>query len=128
MLYTSLVIHQRALAMAQVKSAARVFAQDILLLRERSLSGSDCGHITISNDCKGYWVYRRPNLVEKKRGFALAGSENVRFYSIPAYVIRFSINGVPSVSGTYTLQHAKVSSAKAAVSLQPVTGRVRIEW
>lgn len=127
MLYMGLAAYQRILAAAQVESAARMFAQDILSMRDRALSGMDVGHIVLDNDGKRYWIYRRPNLVEKKRGFASAGSESIRFVSIPANVIRFSINGVPQTSGNYILQHERFSSAKVCISLQPVTGRVQLE-
>lgn len=127
MLYTGFTAYQRILAIAQVESVARMFAQDIVIVQGRALSGSDFGYLELSSGRKGYWVYRGPNLVEKKRGFASVGSESVRFSSIPAYVIRFSSNGSPSTSGNYILQHEKVSSVKVRVSLQPVTGRVQIE-
>ncbi len=126
-LYMGISGYEKSLAAVQVESAAREFAQDILLIRERALAGSDLGFIEVSNGHKGYWVYRRPNLVDKKRGFASGGSEAFQFISIPAYVISFSINGSPSASGIYILQHERIKSAQVKVSLQPVTGRVRIE-
>ena len=119
--------YEKALAGAQVESAAREFAQDILRTRERALAGSDLGFVELSSGRKGYWVCRRPNLVVKKRDFASAGSMALQFSSIPAYVIRFSINGAPSASGSFILEHEKIPSVQAKVSLQPVTGRVRIE-
>ena len=72
-------------------------------------------------------VYRRPNLVDKKRDFASAGSSALQFSSIPAYIIKFSVNGSPSATGVFVLQHEKFRSVQAKVSLQPVTGRVRVE-
>jgi len=127
MLYTGVKAYQSVLVMAEAENAAREFAQDILLVRERALAGNDLGYIELNSGRKGYWVYRRPNLLDKKRGFASAGSAALRFSSIPSYVIRFSINGVPSTSGTYVLQHERFSSVQVHVSLQPVTGRVLIE-
>ena len=126
-LYMGTTGYEKALAAVQLETAAREFAQDILLTRERALAGSDLGFIELSNSRKGYWVYRRPNLVYKKRGFASGGSEAFQFSSIPAYVIRFSINGSPSASGIFVLQHERIKSAQFKVSIQPVTGRVRIE-
>lgn len=126
-LCAGIVGYEKILAAVQVENAAREFAQDILLTRERAMAGSDLGFIELNSGRKGYWVYRRPNLVDKKRGFASGGSESIRFCSIPAYIIRFSINGSPSASGLFILQHEKVRSAQVTVSLQPVTGRVRIE-
>ena len=126
-LYMGISGYEKSLAAVQVESAAREFAQDILLIRERALAGSDMGFIEVSNGCKGYWVCRRPNLVDKKRGFASGGSETFQFTSIPAYKIRFSINGSPSASGIFILQHGRIKTVQVKVSLQPVTGRVRIE-
>ena len=126
-LYMGIASYEKTLAAVQVENAAREFAQDILRTRERALTGSDLGFLELSSGRKGYWVYRRPNLVEKKRGFASGGSEAFQFSSIPAYVIKFSINGSPSASGLFILQHDRIKSAQVKVSLQPVTGRVRIE-
>ena len=126
-LYMGISGYEKSLAAVQVENAAREFAQDILLLRERALAGSDIGFIELSSERKGYRVYRRPNLVDKKRGFASDGSETFQFSSIPAYIIRFSINGSPSASGIFILQHERIKTAQVKVSLQPVTGRVRIE-
>ena len=126
-LYMGFAGYEKSLAMVQVESAARVLAQDLQLTQKRALAGSDGGYIIFSNDHKGYWVYRRPNLVDKKRDFASAGSETLRFSRIPAYKIRFSVNGSPSASGQFILQHEKIKSAQVKVSLQSVTGRVQIE-
>ena len=126
-LYMGFAGYEKALAAVQVENAAREFAQDILLTRERALAGSDLGYIELSSGRKGYWVCRRPNLVDKKRGFASGGSEAVQFSSIPAYIIKFSVNGSPSASGLFILQHERIRSAQVKVSLQPVTGRVKIE-
>ena len=126
-LYMGVVGYEKTLAAVQVENAAKEFAQDILLIRERAMAGSDVGFIELSSGRKGYWVYRRPNLVDKKRGFASGGSKAFHFSSIPAYVISFTINGSPSTSGVFILQHERIKSAQVKVSLQPVTGRVRIE-
>ena len=126
-LYMGIAGYEKVLAAEQVENAAREFAQDILLTRERALAGSDLGYIELSSGRKGYWVCRRPNLVDKKRGFASGGSEALRFSSIPAYIIRFSINGSPSSSGIFILQHERIKSAQVKVSLQPVTGRIKVE-
>ena len=119
--------YEIALATVQVESAAREFAQDLLRTRERALAGSDRGFVELSSGRKGYWVYRRPNLVEKRRDFASAGSVALQFSSIPAYIIKFSINGSPSASGLFILQHERITSVQVKVSLQPVTGRVLVE-
>ena len=124
-LYSGINAYERIVAKAQVESAARLFAQDLMNLRERSLAGFDEGFVEF-NGCKGYWVYRRPNLVYKKRDFASVGSEPLYFSGIPAYKIRFSINGVPSISGSFILQHKRFPSVQVIVSLQPVTGRIWI--
>ncbi|MBR4907513.1 MAG: hypothetical protein IKZ43_00640 [Acidaminococcaceae bacterium] len=126
-LYMGVAGYERTLATVQVESAAREFAQDLLRTRERALAGSDMGFVELSSGRKGYWVYRRPNLVEKKRDFASARSVALQFSSIPAYIIKFSINGSPSASGLFILQHEKITSVRIQVSLQPVTGRVRVE-
>ena len=119
--------YEKTLAIMQVESAAREFAQDLLSTRERALAGSDLGYVELSSKRKGYWVYRRPNLVDKKRDFASAGSAALQFSSIPAYLIRFSVNGSPSASGQFILQHERITNVRVKVSLQPVTGRVRVE-
>lgn len=126
-LFIGISVYEKMVAVVQVESTAREFAQDILLTRERALAGSDMGYVELSNGRKGYWVFRRPNLVDKKRGFASGGSVAVRFSSIPAYIIKFSINGSPSVSGQFILQHERITSVQVKVSLEPVTGRVRVE-
>ncbi|MBO5993874.1 MAG: hypothetical protein J6P76_07115 [Acidaminococcaceae bacterium] len=126
-LYMGIAGYEKVLAVIQVENAAREFAQDILRTRERALAGSEQGFIELSNGRKGYRVYRRPNLVDKKRGFASAGSEALQFSSIPAYTIKFSVNGSPSASGLFVLQHERIKSARVKVSLQPVTGRVKVE-
>ena len=119
--------YERVLATVQVENAAREFAEDILRTRERALAGSALGFVELSSGRKGYKVYRRPNLVDKKRDFASAGSSALQFSSIPAYIIKFSVNGSPSATGVFVLQHEKFRSVQAKVSLQPVTGRVRVE-
>lgn len=125
--YLGGLLYQRIIAVVETECAAWEFARDILHIRERALAGSDLGYVELRADRKGYWVCRRPNLVDRKRGFASGGSEALQFSSIPAYIIRFSINGSPSASGIFILQHERVKSAQVKVSLQPVTGRVRIE-
>lgn len=126
-LYMGVNGYERIVAIIQTESAAREFAQDLLSTRERALAGSDLGYVELSSKRKGYWVYRRPNLVDKKRDFASAGSAALQFSSIPAYVIRFSVNGSPSASGQFILQHERITNVRVKVSLQPVTGRVRVE-
>lgn len=126
-LYLGINGYERIAALVQVESAAREFSQDILNIRERSLAGFDLGSVELNGRRKGYWVYRRPNLVCKKRDFASVGSESLRFSSIPAYKIRFSVNGVPSTSGSFILQHERFPSMQVKVNVQPVTGRVWIE-
>lgn len=126
-LYMGVNGYERIVAIIQTESAAREFAQDLLNIRERSLAGFDLGFVELNGSRRGYWVYRRPNLVSKKRDFASVGSESLRFSSIPAYTIRFSVNGVPSISGSYVLQHGTIPSVQVKVSVQPVTGRVWIE-
>ena len=126
-LYIGVTGYEKSLAIAQVESAAQEFAQDLMSTRERALAGYDLGFVELSSGRKGYWVYRRPNLVEKKRDFASAGSVTLQFSSIPAYIIKFSINGSPSASGLFILQHERITSVRAKISLQPVTGRVRVE-
>ena len=126
-LYTGIAGYEKSLAMVRVESVAREFAQDLRHTQERALAGADGGYIIFSNDHKGYWVYRRPNLVDKKRDFASVGSETLQFSRIPAYKIKFSINGVPSASGPFILQHERIKSVQIKVSLQSVTGRVQIE-
>ena len=116
-LYTGISGYERVLATVQVENAAREFAEDILRTRERALAGSALGFVELSSGRKGYRVYRRPNLVDKKRDFASAGSSALQFSSIPAYII----------NGVFVLQHEKFRSVQAKVSLQPVTGRVRVE-
>ena len=126
-LYMGYAGYEKTLAVIQVESAAHEFAQDLLRTRERALAGSESGFVELSSGRKGYWVYRRPNLVEKRRDFASAGSVALQFSSIPAYIIKFSINGSPSASGLFVLQHERITSAQVKVSLQPVTGRVQVE-
>lgn len=126
-LYTGISGYERVLATVQVENAAREFAEDILRTRERALAGSALGFVELSSGRKGYKVYRRPNLVDKKRDFASAGSSALQFSSIPAYIIKFSVNGSPSATGVFVLQHEKFRSVQAKVSLQPVTGRARVE-
>jgi len=127
MLFAGVSSFQRILAIEQMNGVARDFAQDIMRVQERALNGYCLGYIELFSSRKGYRVYRRPNLVEKKRDFALAGSGTFRFSSVPSNIIRFSVNGVPSANGIYILQHEKYPSIKVNVSLQPVTGRVQIE-
>ncbi len=119
--------YERLLAVAQTETAAREFARDILRVRDRALAGSDGGFLELRAGGKGYWVCRGPDLVDKKRDFASGGSSSyLRFSSIPSYVIRFSVNGSPSTSGQYILQHERVTSVQMRIELQPVTGRVQI--
>ena len=82
-LYTGISGYERVLATVQVENAAREFAEDILRTRERALAGSALGFVELSSGRKGYKVYRRPNLVDKKRGFASGGSKAFHFSSIP---------------------------------------------
>jgi len=127
-LYVGVDAYQRVLAIAQTENAAREFANDILRVRGRALAGSDQGYIELSSNRKAYWVCRRQNLVEKKRDFASGGSNSrVWFSHIPAYSIKFSINGSPSISGKFIIQHERIASVQTKIEIQPVTGRVRTE-
>lgn len=119
--------YEKALAVVRVENAALEFSHDLLQTRERALAGSQHGFVELSSGRKGYRVYRGPNLLDKKMDFAPDGSEALHFSSIPAYIIKFSVNGSPSASGMFILQHGKISSVQAKISLQPVTGRVRVE-
>ena len=119
--------YESSMAITQLKGAAREFAQDLMDIRARALAGSDSGFLVVSSGRKGYWVYRRPNLVVKSRDFASAGTGFLQFSSVPAYIIRFSINGSPSASGKFVLKHNRIPSAQIHINLQPVTGRIRTE-
>lgn len=125
--YLGGLVSQRIIAVVESECAAWEFARDILHIRERALAGSDLGYVELRVDRKGYWVCRRPNLVEKKRDFALGRSDpHLWFSSIPSYVIKFSVNGAPSSSGKYILQHKRISAVKIQIDIQPVTGRIRV--
>lgn len=126
MLLTGVQVCQRYIACLQLRTAAGTFAQDILRTRERALAGENLAYIKVDHHGQGYWVYRKPNL-GSKRDFASDRPVLFRFICMPVQQIHFSVNGVPSACGTFVLQHRKCPELKMKITLQPVTGRVRIE-
>ena len=71
--YLGGLVSQRIIAVVESECAAWEFARDILHIRERALAGSDLGYVELRADRKGYWVCRRPNLVEKNGILRWAG-------------------------------------------------------
>lgn len=126
LLFTGATASQRYIACIQLRTAAGKFAQDLLCIRECALAGSNLAYVELDSHRNGYWVYRKPNL-GIKRDFASGGSAMFKFSNIPSYKIRFSVNGVPSASGTFILQHEAVPELEMKVILQPVTGRILVE-
>ena len=126
MFLTGVQVCQRYIACLQIKTAAGRFAQEILRTRERALAGANLAYIEVEHHGQGYWVYRKPNL-GSKRDFASDRPVLFRFTSMPVQQIHFSLNGVPSACGTFVLQHRRYPDLKMKITLQPVTGRVRVE-
>ena len=125
-LVTGVQVCQRYIACLQLRTAAGIFAQDLLRTRERALAGSNLAYVEVDYRGNGYWVYRKPNL-GLKRDFASDRPALFRFTTMPVQQIHFSINGVPSACGTFVLQHLRCPALKMKIILQPVTGRVRVE-
>lgn len=126
LLFIGATAAQRYIACIQLRAAAGAFAQDLRCTRERALAGGNLAYVELDSHQNGYWVYRKPNL-GIKRDFASDGSAKFKFSNIPAYKIYFSINGVPSSSGTFILRHEILSDLRIKVVLQPVTGRILVE-
>ena len=108
-------------ARLQVRAAANLLAADMRKLQQQTLFGEGEQRYlrSLSN---GYDYYLKGKKVKEVR-FADYGW-NVELTWPKRFNVQFGVNGGPTYSGTWVVQHSEVSGISCTVAVQPVTGRI----
>ena len=108
-------------ARLQVRAAANLLAADMRKLQQQSLFGEGEQRYLRSLS-SGYDYYLKGKKVKEVR-FADYGW-NVELTWPKRFNVQFGVNGGPTYSGTWVVQHSKISGVCCTVAVQPVTGRI----
>ena len=108
-------------ARLQVRAAANLLAADMRKLQQQTLFGEGEQRYLRSLS-SGYDYYLKGKKVKEVR-FANYGW-NVELTWPKRFNVQFGVNGGPTYSGTWVVQHSEVSGISCAVAVQPVTGRI----
>ena len=108
-------------ARLQVRAAANLLAADMRKLQQQTLFGEGEQRYLRSLS-SGYDYYLKGKKVKEVR-FANYGW-NVELTWPKRFNVQFGVNGGPTYSGTWVVQHSEVSGISCTVAVQPVTGRI----
>ena len=108
-------------ARLQVRSAANLLAADMRKLQQQTLFGEGEQRYLRSLS-SGYDYYLKGKKVKEVR-FADYGWKVELTWS-KRFNVQFGVNGGPTYSGTWVVQHSEVSGISCTVAVQPVTGRI----
>ena len=108
-------------ARLQVRAAANLLAADMRKLQQQSLFGEGEQRYLRSLS-SGYDYYLKGKKVKEVR-FADYGW-NVELTWPKRFNVQFGVNGGPTYSGTWVVQHSEISGISCMVAVQPVTGRI----
>ena len=108
-------------ARLQVWAASNLLAADMRKLQQQSLFGEGEQRYLRSLS-SGYDYYLKGKKVKEVR-FADYGW-NVELTWPKRFNVQFGVNGGPTYSGTWVVQHSEFSGVCCMVAVQPVTGRI----
>ena len=108
-------------ARLQVRAAANLLAADMRKLQQQTIFGEGEQRYLRSLS-SGYDYYLRGKKVKEVR-FADYGWK-VELTWPKRFNVQFGVNGGPTYSGTWVVQHSEVSGISCTVAVQPVTGRI----
>ena len=108
-------------ARLQVRAAANLLAADMRKLQQQAIFGEGEQRYLRSLS-SGYDYYLKGKKVKEVR-FANYGW-NVELTWPKRFNVQFGVNGGPTYSGTWVVQHSEVSGISCKVAVQPVTGRI----
>ena len=105
----------------QVRAAANLLAADMRKLQQQALFGEGEQRYLRSLS-SGYDYYLKGKKVKQVR-FADYGW-SVELTWPKRFNVQFGVNGGPTSSGTWVVQHSEFSGVSCTVAVQPVTGRI----
>ena len=108
-------------ARLQVRAAANLLAADMRKLQQQTIFGEGEQRYLRSLS-SGYDHYLKGKKVREVR-FADYGWK-VELTWPKRINVQFGVNGGPTYSGTWVVQHSEVSGISCTVAVQPVTGRI----
>ena len=108
-------------ARLQVRAAANLLAADMRKLQQQTIFGEGEQRYLRSLS-SGYDYYLKGKKVKEVR-FADYGWK-VELTWPKRFNVQFGVNGGPTYSGTWVVQHSEVSGISCKVAVQPVTGRI----
>ena len=113
--------YSKRYARLQVRAAANLLAADMRKLQQQTIfcEGEQRYLRSLSS---GYDHYFKGKKVREVR-FADYGW-NVELTWPKRFNVQFGVNGGPTYSGTWVVQHSEVSGISCTVAVQPVTGRI----
>ena len=115
------VSYSKHYARLQVRAAANLLAADMRKLQQQSLFGEGEQRYLRSLS-SGYDYYLKGKKVKEVR-FSYYGW-NVELTWPKRFNVQFGVNGGPTYSGTWVVQHSEISGISCTVAVQPVTGRI----
>lgn len=115
------VAYSKQYARWQVQAAANLLAADMCKLQQQALFGEGEQRYLRSLS-SGYDYYWKGKKVKQVR-FADYGW-NVELTWPKRFNVQFGVNGGPTYSGTWVVQHSEFSGVSCTVAVQPVTGRI----
>lgn len=115
------VAYSKQYARLQVQAAANLLAADMRKLQQQALFGEGEQRYLRSLS-SGYDYYLKGKNVKQVR-FADYGW-NVELTWPKRFNVQFGVNGGPTYSGTWVVQHSEFAGVSCTVAVQPVTGRI----
>ena len=115
------VAYSKQYARLQVRAAANLLAADMRKLQQQALFGEGEQRYLRSLS-SGYDYYLKGKKVKQVR-FADYGW-NVELTWPKRFNVQFGVNGGPTYSGTWVVQHSEFAGVSCTVAVQPVTGRI----
>ena len=115
------ISYSKHYARLQVRAAANLLAADMRKLQQQSLFGE--GEQRYLRSLSGGYDYYLKGKKVKEVRFADYGW-NVELTWPKRFNVQFGVNGGPTYSGTWVVQHSEISGISCTVAVQPVTGRI----
>ena len=115
------ISYSKHYARLQVRAAANLLAADMRKLQQQSLFGE--GEQRYLRSLSGGYDYYLKGKKVKEMRFANYGW-NVELTWPKRFNVQFGVNGGPTYSGTWVVQHSEISGISCTVAVQPVTGRI----
>ena len=115
------VAYSKQYARWQVRAVANLLAADMRKLQQQALFGEGEQRYLRSLS-SGYDYYLKGKKVKQVR-FADYGWD-VELTWPKRFNVQFGVNGGPTYSGTWVVQHSEFAGVSCTLAVQPVTGRI----